>query len=98
VGLVSLSQRELDLIAKIGECMREYRQLLYDDGLDFFLNHETGGVAERSKHSDTARDGDINEFSQATHIMQRMVMSRSAQRMHPKEFGRRPAPVVDSPA
>jgi hypothetical protein len=51
-----------------------------------------------SGSSDVARDGDTNEFAHAVHIMQRMVMARSAQRMHPNEFGRRPAPVVDSPA
>lgn len=89
IKIMSLSQRELDLITKIGECMSEYRQLLYDDGPTFYI-----GTA-RIDHSDEARDGDINEFSQATHVMQRMVMARGAQRNHPDFFPRRPAPIED---
>ena len=79
---MSLSQRELDLITKIGECMSEYLDLLYADGYSHTI----------------ARDGDINEFSHAVHIMQRMVMARCAQREHPGFFPRRPAPVVNSSA
>jgi hypothetical protein len=90
---MSLSQRELDLIEKIGECMDEYRQLLDDDGLEVFLTPQ-GGARKRL----TAKEGDLNEFSSAVHIMQRMVMARAAQRNHPDFFLRRPAPVVDSPA
>jgi len=94
---VSLSQRELDLTAKIGECVSEYRQLLYDDGDTYFEMTGPGGdMWDDIKASRTARDGDINEFSHAAHVMQRMVMARCAQRMYPDHYGRRPDPVVDS--
>ena len=90
---MSLSQRELDLITKIGECISEYRSILYADGADYY-GTMAGSVVSAA---DIARDGDINEFSNAVHTMQRMVMARCAQRSYPKEFGRKPAPVVDSP-
>ena len=79
---MSLSLRELNLINKIGECMSEYKDILYEDGPTYHAN------------SDIARDGDINDFSHAVHIMQRMVMARCAQRMYPDFFIRRPAPVI----
>lgn len=90
---MSLSQRELDLITKIGECMDEYRQILEEDG-PTWEEIQCGLGFQLS----TARDGDINEFSSAVHIMQRMVMARCAQRSYPDYFTRQPAPVVDSPA
>ena len=86
---MSLSQRELDLITKIGECIDEYRSILYEDEKTWEETEVFPGFFA------TARDGDINEFSGAVHIMQRMVMARSAQRQHPDFFPRRPAPVVD---
>ena len=89
---MSLSQRELALTAKIGECMAEYRSILYADGAEYYGTMQGAMVGA----ADIARDGDINEFAHAVHVMQRMVMARCAQRMYPKEFGRTPAPVVDS--
>jgi hypothetical protein len=89
-----LSPREIALTAKISECMSEYRQLLYDDGPGYFEMTGPGDTWDAIGASKTARDGDINEFAHAVHVMQRMVMARCAQRMYPNEFRRRPAPVA----
>jgi hypothetical protein len=85
---MSLTRREIDLIEKIGQCMSEYRELLCDDGPDYYdtqsFRGDTTGISEK------VRDDDINEFVEAVHVLQRMVMSRCAQRCHPNKFFRRP--------
>ena len=83
---MSLTKREIDLVTKLGECMNDYQAIVYDDGSDYFSD---------SSYSDTARDGDINEFTGALHVLQRMIMSRSAEREHPGKFGRTPKPVEE---
>jgi len=71
-----LTQRERDLVAKIGECASEFGAIRRGDADE---NGDNPGF-----------EGDGNEFCAAVHVMQRMVMARAAQRAHPDEYTRQP--------
>jgi hypothetical protein len=81
---MSLTKREIDLVAKLGECMNDYQAIVYDDGSDYVFD---------SSNSSAVRDGDINEFAAALHVLQRTIMARSAEREHIGHFTRSPRQV-----